>query len=159
MSAKDYRASVLGYNDIHPFCKVEISDRDSIQELLKTVLDPLLSHFSPNCARIKVPGGTAVRFDNTASEIEGYARPLWGLASLLAGGGSYDGTSRWIEGLKAGTDPENPEYWGQSANSDQRMVEMCCIGYTLAVVPEFWKALREKERTNVETYLGGINDK
>jgi hypothetical protein len=39
------------------------------------------------------------------------------------------------------------------------MVEMCCIGYTLAVVPAFWDALNEKEKENVERYLGGINDK
>jgi hypothetical protein len=159
MASKDYRAPVLGYNDIHPFRQLKISDRASVQDLLKTLLDPLQSHFSPQCSRIKVPGATAVRFDNTASEIEGYARPLWGLGSLLAGGGSYDGTPRWIEGLKAGTDPESPEYWGQSADSDQRMVEMCCIGWTLAVVPAFWEALNESEKKNVETYLGGINDK
>lgn len=159
MAAKDFRAKVLGYNDVHPFSQIHISDRNSVQDLLKTILDPLQSHFSPHCSRIKVPGGTAVRFDNTAAEIEGYARPLWGLASLLAGGGTYENTPRWIEGLKAGTDPESEEYWGQSEDSDQRMVEMCCIGFTLAVVPAFWEALNEKERGNVETYLGGINDK
>lgn len=36
---------------------------------------------------------------------------------------------------------------------------MCCIGYTLAVAPVFWESLNEKERVNVENYLGGINDK
>lgn len=159
MAAKDYRGTVLGYDDVHPFCNAKIVDRNSVQELLKTLLDPLQSHFSPQQARVKIPGATAVRFDNTASEIEGFARPLWGLASLLAGGGHYHGTQRWKEGLRAGTDPKNPEYWGQSQDSDQRMVEMCCIGWTLAVVPSFWNELDENERMNVETYLGGINDK
>lgn len=100
-----------------------------------------------------------MRFDASAVEIEGYARPLWGLASLLAGGGEYDGTERWIEGLKAGTDPESEEFWGYSVDSDQRMVEMCCLGYTLAVVPEIWGRLSEREQSNVGDYLGGINDK
>ncbi len=36
---------------------------------------------------------------------------------------------------------------------------MCCIGFTLAVVPRFWEELTERERRNVEAYLGGINDK
>lgn len=36
---------------------------------------------------------------------------------------------------------------------------MCCIGYTLAVAPIFWSSLDAIDRTNVETYLGGINDK
>jgi hypothetical protein len=159
MSSFDQKTSVLGYSDVHPFRAVKITDRASVQELLKTLLDPLKPHFSPLSARIKVPGATAVRFDETASEIEGFARPLWGLGALLAGGGHYDGTERWIKGLKAGTDPESPEYWGQSVDSDQRMVEMCCIGWALAVAPVFWEKLNEKERENVETYLGGINDK
>lgn len=149
----------LGYEAIHPFSSVDLKDRSSAQELLRTLLDPLIPHFSPLNARIKVPGGTAVRFDNSASEIEGYARPLWGLGSLLAGGGHYDQTSRWIDGLRAGTNPESPEYWGQSVSNDQRMVEMCCIGYTIAVAPVFWESLSEKERVNLENYLGGINDK
>lgn len=152
-------AKIMGYNAIHPFCSVDLTDRSSAQELLCTLLDPLIPHFSPLSARIKVPGATAVRFDNSASEIEGYARPLWGLGSLLAGGGHYSQTSRWVDGLRAGTNPESPEYWGQSVDNDQRMVEMCCIGYTLAVAPIFWESLNETERVNVENYLGGINDK
>lgn len=158
-SQSGHRATVLGYTDVHPFSQVKLTDRASVQDLIKTVLDPLQSHFSPQNARIRVPGATAVRFDETASEIEGFARPLWGLASLLAGGGTYDGTDRWIDGLRNGTNPESEEYWGQSADSDQRMVEMCCIGFTLAVVPEFWEKLNGIERANVERYLGGINDK
>lgn len=122
---------VLGNGDAHPFSLVKITDKESLQELLKTLLDPLIPHFSSLNSRIKVPGATAVRFDVTASEIEGYARPLWGLASLLAGGGEYEHTDRWIMGLKMGTDPENVEFWGLSVDSDQRMVEMCCLGYTL----------------------------
>lgn len=150
---------VAGYDAAHPFSQVKITDRASCQQLLRTLLDPLQPHFSPLSSRIRVPGATAVRFDVTASEIEGYARPLWGLASLLAGGGEYEGTERWIEGLKAGTDPESKEFWGHSVDSDQRMVEMCCLGWFLAVVPSVWGKLDERERENVGAYLGGINDK
>ena len=93
---------VLGYDSVHPFSKVKISDRESVQELLKTLLDPLKAHFSPLKARIRVPGGTAVRFDQAAAEVEGIWRPAWGLAALLAGGGTYDGTDLWIEAVKQG---------------------------------------------------------
>ena len=81
----------LGYNDVHPFSKVNIQDRASVQKLLETVLDPLEPFFSPDKARVNCPGATAVRFDQTASEVEGFARPLWGLAFLLAGNGEYRG--------------------------------------------------------------------
>ena len=159
-SREAVKQSVLGYSDVHPFSKVDITDRASVQELLKTLVDPLEPHFSPNKARIRVPGGTAVRFDNTAAEIEGICRPLWALSSLLAGGGEYHGTKWWVEGLKAGTDPENPEYWGDPRDNDQRMVEMCPLGFTLAVAPVFWDSLSEKEKGNVERWLGNsINEK
>jgi hypothetical protein len=157
---KDINPLFLGYDAIHPFSKVDITDRTSVQELLKTLLDPLLSHFSPLKATIRCPGGTAVRFDNKAAEIEGICRPMWGLGSLLAGGGTYDGTEWWIQGLKSGTDPESSEYWGDPTDNDQRMVEMCPLGFTLAVAPVFWDSLSEKEKTNVETWLGNsINSK
>ncbi|RYO86722.1 hypothetical protein DL766_001582 [Monosporascus sp. MC13-8B] len=147
---------VLGYNGVHPFSKVKISDRASVQELLRTLLDPLEPFFSPQKARVKCPGATAVRFDQTASEVEGICRPLWGLACLLAGGGEYHGTEWWIQGIRSGTDPNNPEYWGYPRDNDQRMVEMC----PLAVAPVIWDSLSEKERGNVENWLGNsINEK
>ncbi|KAL6849296.1 hypothetical protein ACO1O0_008832 [Amphichorda felina] len=150
----------LGYNDVHPFSKVDIKDRASVQKLLETVLDPLEPFFSPNKARVNCPGATAVRFDQTASEVEGFARPLWGLAFLLAGDGQYRGTEWWIQGLKSGTDPESPEYWGYPRDNDQRMVEMCPLGYALADAPVIWNSLTPKERENVEQWLGNsINEK
>ncbi|KAK3686019.1 hypothetical protein B0T22DRAFT_238739 [Podospora appendiculata] len=151
---------VLGYNGVHPFAKVSITDRASVQELLRTLLDPLEPFFSPLKARVRCPGATAVRFDQTASEVEGLCRPLWGLACLLAGGGAYRGTQWWIDGIRAGTDPEGPEFWGFPRDNDQRMVEMCPLGYALAVAPDIWGGLSERERGNVEAWLGNsINEK
>ncbi|KAI1262559.1 hypothetical protein F5Y18DRAFT_438965 [Xylariaceae sp. FL1019] len=151
---------VLGYNGVHPFSKVKITDRASVQELLGTLLDPLEPFFSPSKARVRVPGATAVRFDQTASEVEGICRPLWGLACLLDGGGEYHGTEWWIQGIKSGTDPESPEFWGYPRDNDQRMVEMCPLGYALAVAPQIWQSFNEKEKANVEAWLGNsINEK
>lgn len=144
----------LGYDQSsHPFCSVNITDRASVQDLLKTLLDPLQPFFSPQKARVKLPGGTGIRFDHVASELEGFARPLWGLSALLAGGGSYEGTELWIEGFKAGVDPESPEYWGDIKDSDQRMVECCVLGFTLAVVPDFWQSMSVRDKNNTEAWL------
>ncbi|GAB1314334.1 hypothetical protein MFIFM68171_04544 [Madurella fahalii] len=152
---------VLGYaSPRHPFSTVRLTDRASVQELLGTLLDPLEPFFSPLKARVRCPGATAVRFDQTASEVEGICRPLWGLACLLAGGGSYRGTQWWIDGIRAGTDPEGPEYWGYPRDNDQRMVEMCPLGFALAVAPQIWEGLNSQERRNVEAWLGNsINEK
>jgi len=119
---------VIGFEGRHPFSQVELTDRASVQELLRTLLDPLEPFFSPGKARVRCPGATAVRFDLAASDVEGICRPLWGLACLLAGGGEYHGAEWWVEGIKAGTNPEHPEYWGYPRDNDQRMVEMCPLG-------------------------------
>ncbi|KOS21304.1 hypothetical protein ESCO_006749 [Escovopsis weberi] len=150
----------LAWDHAHPFSQVDIRDKASVQELLRTLLDPLVPFFSPARARVRCPGGTATRFDQTASEVEGLCRPLWGLASLLAGNGEYAATELWIQGVKAGTDPEHPEYWGYPRDNDQRMVEMCPLGFTLAVAPQFWNAFNDRERSNIEAWLGNsINEK
>lgn len=128
---------VLGYDGVHPFSQVNIIDRSSVQELLRTVLDPLEPFFSRSKARVRVPGATGVRFDQTASEVEGICRPLWGLACLLAGGGDYHRKTWWFEGIKSGTDPESPEYWGHPRDNDQRMVEMCPLGEPYPVYPRW----------------------
>lgn len=151
---------VLGYTTRHPFSLVPLSDRASVQSLLHTLLDPLEPFFSPAKARVRCPGATAVRFDQTASEIEGFCRPLWGLACLLAGGGTYKGTQWWIDGIRAGTDPNSEEYWGWPRDNDQRMVEMCPLGFALAVAPGIWAGLGEGERRNLEGWLGNsVNEK
>src|SRR5687768_16114825 len=90
---------VLAYSNPHPFSLISLSSRSSVQALLASLLDPLLPFFSPLKSRIRPPGATAVRFDQSASEVEGIARPLWGLAALLAGGGEYEYKDWWVRGL------------------------------------------------------------
>lgn len=119
---------ILGFNATHPLSQVNISDRASVQELLPTLLEPLEPSYSPNETRVRCRGGAPVRFGKRAADIEGIAGPRWGLTCLLAGCADRRGTEWWVEGLKAGTDPENPEYWGYPRDSDQRMVEMCPLG-------------------------------
>lgn len=150
----------LGYRQPHPFSQIPLSSRASVQSLLTSLLDPLLPFFSPLRSRVRVPGATAVRFDQTASELEGLCRPLWGLACLLAGGGSYGSAQYWIDGIRAGVDPDGPEFWGYTRDNDQRMVEMCPLGFALAVVPGIWEGLGDKGRRDLEEWLaGGVNDK
>ncbi|KAH0614309.1 uncharacterized protein H6S33_006195 [Morchella sextelata] len=143
----------------HPFSTNPLKTRADLHNALESFLNPLAHHTSPNGARIKI-GSTATHYDETAAQLEGFARPLWGLASLLAGGGKYEGTERWIHGLAAGTDPESNEYWGETRARDQRMVEMSPIGFSLAVAPgAMWEPLGKREKENVVKWLNAINDK
>lgn len=99
------------------------------------MLDPLAAHTSPGGALITF-GETSTHYDSRAVEFEAFARPLWGLAALLLGGGEYAGAERWVRGLAAGTDPTSPEYWGASRAKDQRMVEMSPLSFAIALQPD-----------------------
>lgn len=144
---------------LHPFHSNPLQSRSDVVDAVASLLDPLAGGASAQHSMIKV-GSTGTRFDETAAQVEGYARPLWGLAPLLAGGSTYEGTSRFVAGLVAGTDPESDEFWGYMEDTDQRMVEACPIGYTLAIAhKDFWDPLEEKQKRNVEAWLGSMNDK
>ena len=94
-----------------PFTKCTFKTRSDLQAACRAILDPLLPLFTPGGSRVKV-GTSTTRFDEGGAQIEGYARPLWGLASLLGGGCEYPEAERWRQGIINGTDPESPEFWG-----------------------------------------------
>jgi hypothetical protein len=106
-----------------------------LKQTLTTVLDALAPHTSPGGAFIDI-GNTATHYDLRAVYLETFARPLWGLTSLLIGGDDYSGVERWINGFKNGTDPESPEYWGEARAKDQRMVEMSPLSFAVALKPD-----------------------
>jgi hypothetical protein len=144
---------------LHAFSTNPLRDRDDVVKAVTSLLDPLLAGFSEHNSTVRV-GYTGTRFDETAAQVEGFARPLWGLAALLAGGSEYAATDKFVEGLVNGTDPESPGFWGYMEDIDQRMVEACPIGFTLAVAnKQFWDPLTDKQKKNVETWLGSMNGK
>lgn len=122
--------------DVERGCKARKSYTSHPDFSLKLlVLDPLAQHTSPGGALLYY-ASTATHYDLKAVALEAFARPLWGLASLLAGGGKYEGADRWIRGFAAGTDPTSPEYWGGAKAKDQRMVEMSPLSYAICMAPE-----------------------
>ncbi|GGO89104.1 DUF2264 domain-containing protein [Wenjunlia tyrosinilytica] len=130
-----------------------MSDRDEPRRMLLDLAEPLLPHFSPGGARLRLGTNTAV-YDDAAAELEAFARPLWGLAPLAAGGGAFGHWEPWQRGLAAGTDPENPEYWGPPTHRDQRIVESAALGLALALAPErLWDPLTGRERDRAAAWL------
>ena len=146
---------------VETFTSIEspVTSRADFQRVCASLLQPLVPCFSPQHSVINV-GATGTRFDETAAGIEGFARPMWGLAPLLAGGGKFDDAWRWTDGLKNGTDPDSSEFWGFMRNIDQRMVESNCIGFALAIAGDtFWKPLSDQEKHNVGAWLRSMNDR
>ncbi|CAK7214518.1 hypothetical protein SCUCBS95973_002174 [Sporothrix curviconia] len=105
------------------------------------------SCFSAGGGRVRVPVATGAHFDETAAQLEGFARPLWAVGSLLEGAGGSeekkasgseekDVLGPWIRGIAVGTDPAHAEYWGDIADMDQRMVESEIVAYALLSAPD-----------------------
>ncbi|SFF17403.1 hypothetical protein SAMN05216251_109105 [Actinacidiphila alni] len=127
--------------------------RGELQAYVRELVEPLVGCASPGGARIR-PGVSVAHYPDTAADLEGYARPLWGLAPLAAGGGDFGHWDLWARGLAAGTDPGHPEYWGTADGIDQRTVETAAIGFALALAPDrLWDPLTGKERDRVGAWL------
>lgn len=141
------------------FASNPVQTRQELTDFLVGLLDALESHTSPGGARICL-GYTGTHYDEAAAQLEGFSRPIWGLASLLAGDGQYSGLYRWINGFDSGTNPDSAEFWGNMRDKDQRMVECSAIGFAIAVAKErLWDPLSDDAKTRFETWLGGMNDK
>ncbi|KZT20865.1 hypothetical protein NEOLEDRAFT_1244940 [Neolentinus lepideus HHB14362 ss-1] len=147
------------FNIQSPFISNPIETREDVKAFLIGLLDPLAPHTSPGGARVHL-GYTGTHYDDIAAQLEGFSRPIWGLASLLAGGDEYAGTERWVKGFESGTDPNGDEFWGYMRDKDQRMVECSAIGFALAVAQhKLWDPLPEHAKHNFEKWLASMNDK
>jgi hypothetical protein len=149
MNTIDARANPMAGN---PF-----RTKADVQRAVVDLVEPVVAHLSPGGARARL-GTFGAHFAPRVAELEGYARPLWGIVPLVAGGGAFAHWDRWVAGLAHGADPDHAEYWGPCADDiDQRMVEMAAIGFALAFVPEhLWDPLTGVQRDHVVEWLRGI---
>lgn len=135
------------------FSQNPMRSRDDVAKAALDMVQPLIARFSPGGARVRL-AATGARHDEVSADLEGFARPLWGIAPLAAGGYEFPHWDLWRQGLANGTDPEHPEFWGWPQDIDQRLVEMAALGFALRLVPEhFWHPLSAKAKQNVATYL------
>ena len=103
-------------------------------------------------------GESGARYSHKTAWMEGFLRPLFGLAPLGAGGFRTDLWEIYLEGIKNGTDPGCSEYWGRLEGKDQKIVEMASRGLALAMVPvRIWEPLYPREKARLEQWLLQIN--
>jgi hypothetical protein len=136
-----------------------VTAREDLQSHVRELAEPLVPYAGASGARIRL-GVNIAHHDDAAADLEGYARPLWGLAPLGAGGGDFAHWDLWARGLAAGTDPGHPDHWGTPGDLDQRLVETAAIGFALALVPErLWDPLSGAERDRVAAWLTSALDR
>ena len=124
------------------------------------MIEPLKGYYTPGKAGIKL-GHFEAGYPEETARMEAFARILWGLSPLWAGGesaGEFDEIYR--QGIISGTDPESDEYWGDipSPSGDQKIVEMAAIGLSLILAPEkVWYPLTDKQKANFHRWLNQVN--
>ena len=133
-------------------------DREAFAAAMAGILDPLKPLYTPHKAGLQI-GETGVTYNRGTIRLEGFSRPLWALAPFWMGGGeAREFEEIYRKGLVSGTDPEDPEYWGDPSDCDQRFVEMAAIACTILEVPEkFWVPLSDREKKNLAAWLDTIN--
>ncbi|KAL6825407.1 hypothetical protein J3E69DRAFT_355419 [Trichoderma sp. SZMC 28015] len=146
-------ALVNGDSRFNPLHGNPFKTRDDVAKAVISLFEPLLPAFSEGNARVQIDASTST-WDRAACDLEGYARPLFGIAPLVAGGGKFDHWERYREGLKNGTDPQHPEYWGSVPSMDQRHVEAAALAYAILLAPDqYWKPLEDTVKSNVSNWL------
>lgn len=136
-----------------------LHSKEDFQRLLLEIIRPVIPYYTKERAGIDL-GVTATTYEQSTIRLEAFSRILWGLVPFWAGGGS-DAVLEEIyqKGLTAGTDPDNPEYWGGFRAFDQRFVEMAAMAYGLILAPDkLWEPLTDKEKDNLADWLYGINE-
>jgi hypothetical protein len=141
-------------------------DREDIVLATNALTGALEPYFSPGNARVQLPVCSGAHFDETAAQLEGFARPIWAVAGALAESSNSNTSElnsyseRLVEGLSNGVNPEHPEYWGEIEDWDQRMVEAEPISFALLVAPKiFHEQLSDQSRSHLIKWLSGINGK
>lgn len=143
---------------MNPLAGNPLRTRADLQRAVRDLAAPLVPFFSEGGARVTI-GDTGATFDNAAAQLEGFARPLWGLAPLAAGGGEFAHWDVWQRGLACGSNPQHAEYWGYPRPRDQRLVEMAAFGFALAIAPDqVWHPLDAASRKRLAAWLYTINE-
>ena len=133
--------------------------KEDFRACLRKIITPLKDFYTPGRAGLRI-GYTETSYSEDIALMEGFSRVLWGLAPLWGGGGSSELDEVYLEGIKNGTNPSHPEYWGELSQTkhDQRAVEMTAIGLALILAPEkIWYPLSDEEKANLERWLFRIN--
>src|SRR6185436_7030249 len=78
-----------------------LASRADARRLLTDMFEPLVPCFSEGRAQVRI-APDAAHFDRKAAWFEGFARPLWGLGPLAAGGGAFAHWQLFRDGIASG---------------------------------------------------------
>lgn len=150
---------------LHGFSNNPLKTHQDFKIACVSLLRALKQYQSPGGARIKLSLATGTHFDDIAAQLEGFARPLWAIGSLVHGFSltpqeTEEIVEPYVRGLANGTDPNHEEYWGPVVVRDQRMVEMEIISFALLAAPEtLYHNQTPEAKYNIKSWLATLNGK
>ena len=146
-------SSVYQASNFNPLSNNKFQTRDDVVSACNRLFEPLLPYFSPGKARVQLDA-SASTWDRAACDLEAWARPLFGIIPMVAGGDTFAHWQTYRVGLANGTNPSHPEYWGSVDAMDQRHVEATAVGLALLMVPEhIWVPLDAESKQYVAEWL------
>jgi len=135
-----------------------LATRDDVFAAMMALYTPLVAHAAPGGARVEIEPHASTA-DPVAAALEGFARPLFGLAPAAAGGYAIPTRDLILRGLTHGADPAHREYWGLPTDRSQRLVEASAIATGLLIAPDaFWWPLAPTARAHLTNWLAAARD-
>ncbi len=130
-------------------------DRSALKRLLDWIIDTHLADAIPGDAGLDI-GPTQAHYDTRSAELEGLSRLFWGAAFAYKDGMRPASSDRLLEGLRTGSNPAHPSYWGDVGDNDQRAVEMAPLATALVENPELATMLGQTGMNQLCQWLAGI---
>lgn len=131
--------------------------KDDYRRALEELCIPLKQYYSEGKALVFV-GENSTHYGIKTLGLEGFARVLWGLVPLWAGGADSCLDEMVLEGIIHGTDKDHPEYWGDYTDGEQAYVEMGALAYGILMTPEkVWEPLSQEQKHHFQKWISQIN--
>lgn len=137
----------------------EITDNPFLTQAdYKKALEALMAPLKPKILATDKPGlylgSSGAVYDQKHAEMEALVRPLWGLAPYWQLEPEDVLKQSYLTKIAQGTDPTDPNYWGDVTDYDQYIVEMAALALTLLLDKEsIWKGLSPSEQQNLVAWL------
>ena len=137
---------------------LKLETKEDAAKAFRCVFEPLIPFYSDGKVLLKLDN-TGAHYDEKTACLEGFARVLFGLAPYLTFKQDESYLKTVIQGIKSGTNPKSPEYWGKAKDNDQMFVEMAPISLSLILLEEQVKDFFDsEEKRRLYEWLNQINE-
>lgn len=135
-----------------------LNQKEDFKKTFIELINPIIPLYSKGRKGRLDFGGSGSVYSEDIRQIESFLRPLWGFGPFLVKFDHDYLKDSYLDGIRAGINPEHPDYWGVTDDYDQRLVEMASLANMLLLVKEkTWDCLTNDEQDQLYNWLMQIN--